>query len=293
MYQKLFFHLESIYNLESIHILLSSVKLSGCVVFARSLVKMADTEIFSSISPTTNDCKKLIPALKTLFESMQMNFEQMFSDFKSEFFAEIRKKDEEIAELRSEVSSLKTIVNKLEDQLDDNDAYERRDTLIFSGSSLPNFQQNENCPDLLRNIIKDNLNIVLPPDGISACHRLGSKSASQRPDTRPIIAKFCQRSTKNDILSAARKLRRPQFFANESLTPPRQTIAYVLREAKKEFPNIISGCSTRDGHVCVWMKPPNPDARAVRHNINNKKHLEDFCRGTLKKPLSYFTEWTH
>ena len=254
---------------------------------------MSDLEVLSGINPTTSDCKKLIPTLKSLFESMDMKFEEKLDQFTQNFFDKLKQKDEQIAELRSEVSSLKTIVHKLEDQLDDNDAYERRDTLIFSGSSLPTANENENCAEIIRNLAQEKLRIILPQDGISACHRLGTKSSTQRPDNRPIITKFCQRNVKTDVLMAARKLRSPQIFVNESLTPPRQTIFYVLRKAKKEFPGLISGCSTRDGRVYAWLKPPREDARPIRRPINNRKDLEDFCQRTLNKELSHFTNWTH
>ena len=38
----------------------------------------------------------------------------------------------------------------------------------------------------------------------------------------------------------------------------------MLRKAKKEFLNIVSGSTTFDGKHFVWDKPPNPDARDAR-----------------------------
>ena len=115
---------------------------------------MADTELLSNINPTTSDCKKLIPALKSMFENMQTNmqanFKEMLNSFKNEFLAEIRQKDVEISELRSEVTSLKTTLNKLEAQIDDGDAYERRDTVIFSGPAIPVHTPGENCINIVR-----------------------------------------------------------------------------------------------------------------------------------------------
>ena len=255
---------------------------------------MADFSALSDLQPTSKDCKALIPTLKCLFEQMEFNINENFTKFREEILGILTEKDVQISELRSEVNTLKKTVSKLEDQLDDNDAYERRDTLIFSGSSVPQCRDEENVSQLIRDIAKDKLKIIVPSDGISTSHRLGSKPATQRPDKRPIIVKFCQRSTKNDILAASRKLKLPDLFTNESLTPVRQSISYVLRKAKKEFPQIISGTSTRDGRVFVWMKPPNPDARPVRRPINNRQQLEEFCDRSLKKNLNYFVdEWTH
>ena len=88
-----------------------------------------------------------------------------------------------------------------------------------------------------------------------------------------------------------------KFFVNEFLTPARQTISYVLRKAKKEFPHVISGSTSFDGKVFVWVKPPNPDApraRDLRVEVSSHSKLMDFCTKTLEKPLSHFIqEWTH
>ena len=52
---------------------------------------------------------------------------------------------------------------------------------------------------------------------------------------------------KVDILNAARQVKPENFFVNECLTPTQKAIGYVLRKAKKEFPNIVSGSTTFDG----------------------------------------------
>ena len=255
---------------------------------------MSDFSVLSDLQPTSKDCKALIPTLVQLFQTMQFNIDQQFTKFREDIFKVLQEKDDQISGLRTEVNTLKKAVNKLEGQLDDNDAYERRDTLIFSGSTLPAAQDGEDCAQLLRKNLKDKLKFIIPQDGISVCHRMGSKPKTQRPDTRPIIAKFCQRSTKNDILDASRKMKVPQLFINESLTPIRQTVAYVLRKAKKEFPNKVSGTSTRDGRVFVWLNPPSAEARPIKRAINTRHELEDFCQRTLQKNLTHFiNEWSH
>ena len=106
--------------------------------------------------------------------------------------------------------------------------------------------------------------------------------------------KFCRIEDKTKVLLAARAMKPPNFFVNESLTPQRQTISYVLRKAKREFPSIIAGQKTIDGKSIVYVKPPNPSARSVKMQINSRSKLEDFCTRTLDKPLSHFlTEWRH
>ena len=77
----------------------------------------------------------------------------------------------------------------------------------------------------------------------------------------------------------------------------RQTIAYVLRAAKKDYPDIISGSTTLEGRNYVWTKPPNPEAVGAKDSrtaINNHEQLVRFCNNTLKCDLKkYVSVWVH
>ena len=128
--------------------------------------------------------------------------------------------------------------------------------MIISGKTVPPVNKDEDCKSLARELIRKNLNYVVSPTDISTVHRLGEKKASQGPDRRDIIVKFCRRDSKSDLVAASRRAKAKDFFINESLTPLRQTIAFILRKAKKEFPEKISGSSTLDGKNYVWIPPP-------------------------------------
>ena len=143
-------------------------------------------------------------------------------------------------------------VGHLEEQIDDENAYSRRESLIFSGPAvISEILDNENCTPAVVKLLKSNLNIQINPNDISVSHRLGTKSNQQGPDKRSIIAKFCRRDLKRDILAAARRVKPSNFFVNESLTNVRQKINKALRAAKSKHPNVISGITTIEGRVCV------------------------------------------
>ena len=126
---------------------------------------------------------------------------------------------------------------------------------------------------------------------------MGTKKVSQGPDHRNILVKFCRRDTKNEVITRARKMKSTDFYATESLTAPRQTIAYVLRKAKKEFPHIVSGSTTIDGKNFVWTKPTNssnPNAKCFRQAVHTHSRISDYCMKTLGKPLNHFIDgWNH
>ena len=266
-------------------------------IAAYNHLQYPNMEALNEIQPTSKDCKLLIPALINFLNSFETKYEEMFTSMKTEFLAAITERDSKIVNMENETSLLKKRILALEDRIEENEAYERRDTLIISGSSIPPAQENENCSLAVRNLFKDKLNVVVSEGDISVSHRLGAKMNSQRQDKRSFIVKFCRRSTKTDLMASARKKKPANFFVNECLTPTQRAIGYVLRKAKREFPNIVSGSTTFDGKHFVWVKSPNPDARGARDSkqpISSYERLKTFCNQVLGKPVDHFTDtWPH
>ena len=89
--------------------------------------------------------------------------------------------------------------------LDDADACKCRDYAIFSGTAVPECNVRENCSEIVQGLIKNELKINVSNHDISTVHRLGPKPRTQEPDKRPIIAKFCRRDVKGEILVASRR----------------------------------------------------------------------------------------
>ena len=238
---------------------------------------------------SSKDGKSIVPAVIGIFRNLQTYLDTM----KTEFLDLLTAQNTEISGLKSSVDSLQKRVLQLEDRIEDNESYERRDTLIVSGNKVPVKQSTENTTEVICNVLKNNLNIVVNPQEISVSHRLNTK----KTERAPIIVKFCRRNVKSDVLTSARRNKAENLFVNECLTPTQQTISYVLRRAKRDFPELISGSTTFDGKNFVWVKPPNPNApgaKDLRLPISTRTKLEEFCSRTLKKPLSDYVEnWVH
>ena len=97
-------------------------------------------------------------------------------------------------------------------------------------------------------------------------------------------------------MKAARTVKPDRLYINESLTPLRRTIHYVLRKARKKFPAKISGVITADGKVIVYVKPARPNLRNTRDtkfSLNTREKLEKFCNEILSTPLAtlFDGEW--
>ena len=246
---------------------------------AKATFESEFTELSKKLSP---DGKLIVAAMSKQLQSME-----------ERFTAVLTSKTNEIIELQEEVKILRGKIVKIEENIDESDAYERRDTLIFSGEKIPEFSTGEICPALVHEMVKNHLKIELGGNAVSTAHRIGKKPTSQTVDRRPIIAKLCQRDNKAQILGAARKLRLSGFFVNESLTPTRRTLLFTLRKMKREHPEIVVGCSSFDGKVFAYTKPPSaapPNTRNHRHLITTHEKLAQFCREHIKRPLEAFLE---
>ena len=250
------------------------------------------------------DGKLIVSAISTEIEIMRNEFNDKLDSelvkMREEFAVMIGGKNEEIETLakdlvaaRESIANLGAKLSSLSANMDEGDAYQRRDTLIFSGSDIPSSESNENCSQIIKNIVKDKLHLQLDPT-VSTAHRLGKPPinvSTDSPDKRPIIVKLCQRDSKNQIYSAARTMKLRGLFVNESLTPTRRSILYALRQIKRSHPDLVNGCSSYDGKVFACTKPSRNaplQARNVRHEINTQERLKTFCVDFIQQPLENF-----
>ena len=131
------------------------------------------------------------------------------------------KKDREIQELLANVSMLETRVVKLEQQIDENSAHERKNTLIVAGA-IPPASHAEDCKFIVREQIREHLRLELAIADISMAHRIGVKPKTQGEDKRNIMFKLCNRDVKLNILKSCKIVKPKKFYINESLTPLRK-----------------------------------------------------------------------
>ena len=124
-------------------------------------------------------------------------------------------------------------LGKLQDNINDNEAYERRDCLSFCGSSIPASISGGICANHVRELISRNLQINLNPVEITISHRLGPKPVNQSVDKRPIIAKLCRWDLRDDILRVGCTRQIQGLYINKSLTPAKINIFNALRQMKK------------------------------------------------------------
>jgi len=155
--------------------------------------------------------------------------------------------------------------------------------------NIPQVEAGEDCKSIVTNMFKNKINLIIHSNDISSAHRIGPKSRKQGPDMRKIMFKLVRRDLKSDILNAC-KSTRPDFYVNESLTPNRDKIYYILRTAAKKYPHLVHHCKTFDGNVTVFMKPLRPtrgsqnvykDLRLPKFTLNTRSKLQEFLTESL------------
>ena len=166
----------------------------------------------------------------------------------------INNKDQTISKMQCQIDTLESRVSQLEYNIDEVNQYERRDTIIVSGPSLPTESPHENCADVVIRSIKDNLRINITHSDINVAHRLGSKKSQST--TRPLIVKLHSRQMKSEIMNACINLR-PNLHVNESVTPKRRSLFKIVWDIRKQHREKFQQCYTQDGKIYVKLKNSN------------------------------------
>ena len=75
----------------------------------------------------------------------------------------------------------------------------------------------------------------------------------------------------------------------EDLTQTRNRILYVLRRARRDFPDTVTGCASRNGSVFAWVRTVGRN-RSEFHNkkmlINTYARLGTFCSEVLSRSVT-------
>ena len=167
--------------------------------------------------------------------------------------AGIQRKDAIIGSLNNENDLLKSSIRHLNDILNEAEAYQRRENLIFNGlllrmadiASVNDDPLAESCPSIASQIAtfcSDKLNIDIADKDISVAHALGN-------GRKAIIVRFVRRYARDKVFYAKTKLKNykdaagNKVFINEDLTENARKILKVART------------KLRDRHIAaVWIK---------------------------------------
>ena len=148
------------------------------------------------------------------------------------------------------------------------------------------------CRGLKFHCEETNLRSPVPRVGywrISMVHRIGVKPKIQGEDKRNMF-KLCNRDLKQNILKCFKVVKPKKFYVNESLTPQRNTILYVMWQAKKKHSSVINSCNSSDGSVLAWLHAASGSAKTKYQKIiiNTKQELDLFLQQELNTKATSF-----
>ena len=126
------------------------------------------------------------------------------------------------------MSDLNAFVKNLENQLDRQENYSRRNCILIHGITET---QDENTDDVSLRPINEHLELQLTEKELDRTHVVGnSKSDNKRP--RPIIVKFARYNTRRKVFVNKIRLKNTGISMTESLTKHKMEF---LKKAKNEF----------------------------------------------------------
>ena len=126
----------------------------------------------------------IIEGFRKEFRLFREEYQKGFDELKSNFQEEMKKRDEAISVLKQENKTLQDYVARLEEKIDDAEAYERRDCVVLSGDGVPAAQTGENCIQVACDLIKDKLKLNISPSEVSTAHRLGKKPSAPKDNLK-------------------------------------------------------------------------------------------------------------
>lgn len=175
--------------------------------------------------------------------------------------AEIQRKDLALEKITSENQQLKSTIQALSGKLEDSEAYQRRENLIFSGLPIRDAdraaatsdtlaQSSQSITDKVVTFCNDVLGCKVASADISIAHPLPASNGSTNPS---IIVRFVRRSVRDDVYSARMKLKNykttlnSKVYINEDLTASNRKILAALRLKVRN--KTILGAWTQSGKV--------------------------------------------
>ena len=188
--------------------------------------------------------------------------------------------------LSKENAALNKRVVSLEEQAEDLSVSSRSNDIIVSGGRLPASTIGENCPAVVPDTSKREVNYEIDASIIVSAYRLVKNSPFQGLDKRKIVVKLSNVVNRTDLIQACKRVKPSGLFVNESITSLKSRILFAVRQAKRRYPARVSVCGSHDGRVFVWLKPECGDGRNIKTYLDSMVKLSEWSQAQLGITLS-------
>lgn len=236
-------------------------------------IKLSDADVQKIVSKFTlrdDDIDRIVSRVR----------QSIMSDLKTELIAEhiaplataLTETRNLLADKVAENEQLKSDINDLKLEIDEQEQYSRRSCLRLNGVTGDEGDPNENVEAKLLYLAETH-NIDIQPSDIDIAHRLGKPKMAV---TRSVIVKFTNSKARQRVLSARKRL--GSVYVNEDLTRFRQSLHYEARQlvrAKKIVRTWIAGGK-------VFCNVPVPGSiDGIRFHIRSMVDIEKLGKGPL------------
>ena len=166
-----------------------------------------------------------------------------------EYEEERKKKDEQIKCLQERMSFLENKNGEIEQQIDRQEQYSRRNYLLIHGIEE---RRHEVTDEVVIRTIKSEMDIDIDVKDIDRTHRIGAKSENKR---RPITVKFGRYLERRKVFNSKKRLKSKNLSITERLIKLRTRKLKAARD-KYGFRNIW----TVDGKI-LYKVDDTPDSK--------------------------------
>ena len=105
---------------------------------------LSTLETLRTDKANSQDGKFLVPAILNVFKELKSNLDDCFDGLQSQLLDVIKQQEAQIAKLTTDNKELCRRLERLDEKVDSDDAYERKDSLILSGPEIPPYPSNGN-----------------------------------------------------------------------------------------------------------------------------------------------------
>lgn len=117
---------------------------------------------------------------------------------------------------------MKDVQAQISKQVEEQNQYGRKTTLLLSGRAVPSPQEGENTRTLAVGLIRHHLGLQVQPGGVVACHRLKNRSV--------ILVRFAYLEERMEVYRRRTKPAHHGLLVHESLTPERLEVVKTLKQ---------------------------------------------------------------
>ena len=200
-------------------------------------------EQIEKLTAENDELRELVEALTQRLKKLEESHET--SDVRhSETLVRLEAVEENLCQVKTECLELRQDQSNLMIDLELQQMYSRKQTLLITGEAVKNPERGEDVRKLVLSLLKEHLGISdLDLRSICACHRL--------KNPKVILVRFVSLDDSDRVYRARTKPKKRGLMIFESLTSERLAVVHYLKQLKQEENSPVLSYYTQSGRIYV------------------------------------------